>query len=88
MLGLYRTMQAIRRLETACDQLYKSKKIRGFCHLSTGQEAVAAGMEAAITKDDAIITAYRCHGFAYTRGASAAAIIAELMGKDIGAFLV
>ncbi len=81
---MYRTMQAIRRLETACDQLYKAKKIRGFCHLSTGQEAIATGMEAAMTRDDAIITAYRCHGFAYTRGASATAIIAELMGKEIG----
>lgn len=63
---------------------YKSKLIRGFCHLSTGQEAIAAGMEAAITKDDSIITAYRCHGFTLTRGASPTAIIAELMGKKIG----
>jgi len=31
---------------------------------------VAAGMEAAITKQDSIITAYRCHGFTYTRGVS------------------
>ncbi|KAJ3036449.1 alpha subunit of pyruvate dehydrogenase [Rhizophlyctis rosea] len=84
MIELYRTMVGIRHLETACDQAYKSKLIRGFCHLSTGQEAVAAGMEAAITKEDAIITAYRCHGFALTRGQSAEAIIAELMGKETG----
>ncbi|KAJ3225129.1 alpha subunit of pyruvate dehydrogenase [Clydaea vesicula] len=84
LLALYRTMMAIRRLETACDQLYKAKLIRGFCHLSTGQEALAAGMEAAIVKDDAIITAYRCHGFTYTRGASAKSIIAELMGRYDG----
>ena len=41
-------------------------------------------MEAAITKEDAIITAYRCHGFALTRGQSATAIIAELMGRETG----
>lgn len=58
--------------------------IRGFCHLSTGQEAVAAGMESAITPQDSIITAYRCHGFTYTRGVSAKAIIAELMGRVDG----
>ena len=84
LLGLFKSMVAIRRLETACDQAYKSKLIRGFCHLSTGQEAIAAGMEAAITAKDSIITAYRCHGFALNRGVSATAIIAELMGRATG----
>jgi pyruvate dehydrogenase E1 component alpha subunit len=87
LLELYRVMTEIRRLEMACDQAYKSKLIRGFCHLSIGQEAVAAGMEAAITRDDSIITAYRCHGFTLTRGQSAMAIIAELMGKKTGTSL-
>ena len=68
----------------ACDQAYKAKLIRGFCHLSIGQEAVAAGMEAAITPEDSIITAYRCHGFTLTRGQSALGIIAELMGRKVG----
>nr|KAJ3419925.1 alpha subunit of pyruvate dehydrogenase [Polyrhizophydium stewartii] len=63
---------------------YKGKLIRGFCHLSTGQEAIAAGMEAAITKNDSIITAYRCHGFTMTRGGSPTEIIAELMGRRAG----
>ncbi|TPX53850.1 pyruvate dehydrogenase (acetyl-transferring) [Powellomyces hirtus] len=84
MLDMYRNMVLIRRLETASDQLYKAKMIRGFCHLSTGQEAVAAGMHAAIAKDDAIITAYRCHGFTLLRGASAMSILAELMGRKDG----
>ncbi|KAJ3016822.1 alpha subunit of pyruvate dehydrogenase [Thoreauomyces humboldtii] len=84
MLEIYKNMAQIRRLETASDQLYKAKLIRGFCHLSTGQEAVAAGMHAAIAKDDAIITAYRCHGFTLLRGASAMSILAELMGRRDG----
>ena len=52
--------------------------------MSTGQEAIAAGMEAAMTKQDSIITAYRCHGFTYTRGASPTSILAELMGRKAG----
>ncbi|KAI9021310.1 mitochondrial pyruvate dehydrogenase E1 component beta subunit [Hyaloraphidium curvatum] len=83
-LDIYATMVAIRRIETASDALYKSRLIRGFCHLSTGQEAIAAGMERAITRKDAIITAYRCHGFMYTRGASPKEILAELMGRKDG----
>src|ERR1700728_2123918 len=71
-------------MEMAADRLYKEKKIRGFCHLSTGQEAVATGIEHAITKEDDVITAYRCHGFALMRGASVKSIIGELLGRRGG----
>ncbi|KAL7269401.1 alpha subunit of pyruvate dehydrogenase [Rhizina undulata] len=81
---MYFDMVSIRRMEMAADKLYKEKKIRGFCHLSTGQEAVATGIEHAITPDDQIITAYRCHGFALMRGASVKSIIAELLGRREG----
>ena len=73
-----------RRMEMAADRLYKEKKIRGFCHLSTGQEAVAVGIEHAINRDDKIITAYRCHGFAYMRGGTVRSIIGELLGRREG----
>ena len=71
-------------MEMAADRLYKEKKIRGFCHLSTGQEAVAVGIEHAIEKTDQIITAYRCHGFAYMRGGAVKQIIGELLGRRGG----
>jgi pyruvate dehydrogenase E1 component alpha subunit len=41
-------------------------------------------MENAIEKDDAVITAYRCHGFTYVRGQTATSILAELMGRKTG----
>ncbi|KAG9793183.1 pyruvate dehydrogenase E1, alpha subunit, partial [Aureobasidium melanogenum] len=81
---MYTDMVTIRRMEMAADRLYKEKKIRGFCHLSTGQEAVAVGIEHAITKQDAIITAYRCHGFALMRGGTVKSIIGELLGRREG----
>ncbi|KAK2755773.1 alpha subunit of pyruvate dehydrogenase [Arachnomyces sp. PD_36] len=81
---MYHDMVSIRRMEMAADRLYKEKKIRGFCHLSTGQEAVATGIEHAITRADKLITAYRCHGFAYMRGGTIKSIIGELLGRRQG----
>ncbi|KAH6890387.1 dehydrogenase E1 component-domain-containing protein [Thelonectria olida] len=81
---MYHDMVSIRQMEMAADRLYKEKKIRGFCHLSTGQEAVAVGIEHAITKEDDIITSYRCHGFALMRGGSVRSIIGELLGRREG----
>ena len=71
-------------MEMAADRLYKEKKIRGFCHLSTGQEAVAVGIEHAIERADHLITAYRCHGFALMRGGTVRSIIGELLGRREG----
>ncbi|KAJ5081620.1 hypothetical protein NUU61_009884 [Penicillium alfredii] len=81
---LYRDMTMIRRLELAADGLYKERKIRGFCHLSTGQEAVAVGIEHAISREDKLITAYRSHGFTLMRGGTIKSILGELLGRRDG----
>ncbi|KAK4230773.1 dehydrogenase E1 component-domain-containing protein [Podospora fimiseda] len=81
---MYKDMVVVRQMEMAADRLYKEKKIRGFCHLSVGQEAVAVGIEHAITSDDDVITSYRCHGFAYMRGGTVRSIIGELLGRREG----
>ncbi len=44
------------------------------------QEAICVGMEAAIRKDDAVITAYRAHGWTYIRGVSIRGVLSELTG--------
>mmetsp|Transcript_26022 Transcript_26022/g.46136 ORF Transcript_26022/g.46136 Transcript_26022/m.46136 type:complete len:368 (+) Transcript_26022:176-1279(+) len=77
-------MLTIRKIEVLNDTLYKKKIIGGFSHLSTGQEAIPIGLEAALTKEDAVITGYRDHGIAYGRGASPHEIFAELMGRKTG----
>ncbi|XP_068566383.1 pyruvate dehydrogenase E1 subunit alpha 1b isoform X2 [Cebidichthys violaceus] len=83
-LQYYRVMQTVRRMELKADQLYKQKIIRGFCHLYDGQEACAVGIEAAINPSDHLITAYRAHGYTYTRGISVKEILAELTGRKGG----
>lgn len=83
-LNWYHTMMLVRRFEEKAAQLYGQQKIRGFCHLYIGQEAIVAGMVTATTKDDKFITAYRDHGHALALGVSANAVMAELYGKATG----
>src|SRR5262245_9702214 len=49
MLGFYRQMLLIRRFEERAGQLYGLALIGGFCHLYIGQEAVAVGLQSAMT---------------------------------------
>lgn len=83
-LQWYELMQLMRKFEERAGQLYGMQKIKGFCHLYIGQEAVAAGLISAIKKEDAVITAYRDHGLALAKGTSARACMAELFAKVTG----
>eukprot|EP01134_Creolimax_fragrantissima_P001140 CFRG1140T1 len=83
-LKLYEQMTKIRRMETAAGDLYKTKFIRGFCHLYTGQEAVATGMHSVLKKGDSWITSYRCHGITWLLGAPMEAVLGELCGRSCG----
>jgi len=83
-LTWYETMLRIRRFEERTLMLYGQQKIRGFCHVYIGQEAIAAGMVTAIRPEDAVVTAYRQHGIALCRGIPADQCMAELYGKATG----
>lgn len=63
---------------------YGQQKIRGFCHVYIGQEAIAAGMVSALTSEDKVVTAYRQHGIALSRGLDSKSCMAELFGKATG----
>lgn len=77
-------MLLIRRFEERAGQLYAMGKIRGFCHLSIGREALLVGLTSVAGPDDQAITSHRCHGHALAQGCAPAAIMAELLGRSSG----
>ena len=83
-LWWYEKMLLMRRFEERAGQLYIQQKIRGFCHLYIGQEAIAAGAETALKKSDRVITAYRDHAHPIVRGMHPKFVMAELYGKSTG----
>ena len=83
-LEWYELMLRMRKFEERAGMLYGQQKIRGFCHLYIGQEAVAAGIVSAIRQEDPIITAYRDHALALAKGMSSRECMAELLGKATG----
>jgi len=85
MLEFYRQMMLIRRFEEKAGQLYGLGLIGGFCHLYIGQEAVAVGLQSALTVGrDSVITGYRDHGHMLAYGIDPKVIMAELTGREAG----
>jgi acetoin:2,6-dichlorophenolindophenol oxidoreductase subunit alpha len=59
-------------------------QVRGPLHLSTGQEAVAAGVCANLLKEDLITSTHRGHGHTLAKGASMERMMCELFGRATG----
>lgn len=59
-------------------------KVRGPLHLSTGQEAVAAGVCAHLTRADYLTSTHRGHGHTLAKGADMRRMMSELFGKATG----
>ena len=83
-LKWFESMLLMRKFEEKTGQLYGQQKIRGFCHLYIGQEAVVAGAVSALNQEDSMITTYRDHAHALAKGVSANSIMAEMYGKSTG----
>ncbi len=85
LLAWYDDMLLVRRFEEKCAQLYGLGRIMGFCHLYNGQEAVSTGaVKGSLNPDDYVITAYRDHGLAISKGVDPKAVMAEMLGKATG----
>ena len=94
-LDLYRAMARIRAFENAAEDASRGSvaafgaslaqsDIRGPLHLSTGQEAVAAGVCINLGAEDFLTSTHRGHGHTLATGASMDAMMAELFGRASG----
>ncbi len=96
LLALYRAMVRIRAFEDAAEAASQggvsafgttagtAAKVRGPLHLSTGQEAVAAGVCAHLHRDDYLTSTHRGHGHTLAKGADLQRMMCELFGKAPG----
>ena len=97
LLDLYRLMRRIRAFEDAAEiasqggvaawGLAASAKpalVRGPLHLSTGQEAVAAGVCINLQRADLLTSTHRGHGHTLAKGADTTRMMCELFGRATG----
>ncbi|HUY93422.1 MAG TPA: dehydrogenase E1 component subunit alpha/beta [Pirellulales bacterium] len=84
LLALYRTMQLIRQCEEQLARLHQRGLVLGACHTYVGEEAIASGVCAHLTPDDAVFSTHRGHGHALAKGLHPRELIAELFGRASG----
>lgn len=83
-LKWYESMLLMRRFEEKTGQVYVQQKIKGFCHLYIGQEAIVAGTVSATKREDKHITAYRDHAHPIGLGLHPKYVMAEMYAKITG----
>ncbi len=82
--NLLYTMLKIRRFEEKITDLYPQQEMKTPVHLCIGQEAIAAGVCAHLTRDDYIFSTHRNHGHFIAKGIDIKLFMAELYGKVTG----
>ncbi|MFI1014933.1 thiamine pyrophosphate-dependent dehydrogenase E1 component subunit alpha [Streptomyces sp. NPDC020965] len=83
-ISLYRTMATARKFEKRAYDLFLRNLVKGTTHLGIGQEAIAAGVAAAMRRDDYSFITYRGHNHLIARGTPLGPLMAELLGRDNG----
>ena len=80
----YRALWRIRLFEDQVQRLAAAGEVPGFPHLSTGQEAVAVGVCAHLSREDVLFTSHRGHGHVLAKGSDLQATFAEILGRQDG----
>lgn len=81
---LYKTMVKIRLCEESFVNPILSGEIRCPVHLYTGEEAVAAGVCASLSKQDYVFGTHRSHGHFIAKGGSIEELVLEVYCKENG----
>jgi len=81
---LFRTMVRIRYCEESFLDPISSGEVRTPCHLYSGEEAVAAGLCSALSRDDYVFGNHRSHGHFLAKGGSMKAMAAEIYCREAG----
>jgi acetoin:2,6-dichlorophenolindophenol oxidoreductase subunit alpha len=84
LIDLYTTMLTIRRFEERSYHEFYAGNLVGFVHSYIGQEAIATGVCAHLTKEDRIVSNHRGHGHCIAKGADTKKMMAEIYGKKTG----
>ncbi len=84
MLGIYRDMLRIRRVEEQIGKDAKEGNIPGAVHLYIGQEAVGVGVCSQLRDDDWIASTHRGHGHYLAKGGDSRLLMAEIYGRTAG----
>ncbi|MFQ5912852.1 MAG: thiamine pyrophosphate-dependent dehydrogenase E1 component subunit alpha [Nitrospinota bacterium] len=82
--SLYYQMVRIRMVEERIAELYPEQEMRCPVHLCIGQEAVAVGVCANLSRDDYVQSGHRSHGHYLAKGGDLRAMIAEIYGRATG----
>ena len=79
--ALLHQMRRIRHVEEEIARRYGEGRMRCPTHLSIGQEAVAAGVGAALARSDLAVSGHRAHAHYLGKGGNLSAMLAEIYGK-------
>ena len=84
LMEVYWRLRLVREFETRAAEQYTEGNVGGFCHLYSGEEAVALGAVWNLRDDDYLIGSYRDHGYYLLRGGDPKKAMAELFGHEEG----
>jgi 2-oxoisovalerate dehydrogenase E1 component len=80
-IELYRQMLIVRRTEEQLARAHQQGLVHGACHTYVGEEAIAVGVCAHLTREDAVFSTHRGHGHALAKGVPPRELMAELLGR-------